>query len=545
MITLKEKLAFAKEMDPYKHDGSYKLVQEIVKALKNSKILDVKDLDMLYFATIGTWESSFEDKKEKISNSNLNDSDKVYLIKLLENLKKNARNYFYENSRYNGTIGMFATGFFTFENKIKAQDANEFLKFCIDIFEIKDQMKILENSQEFLNKDLKGIGVASTSQILHCIYPNIFPIINSKVKEGIKLYKEMDVEISKIYDLKNYIIHTKNMIKFRDENFSFKNFRIIDLALNQITKEESTREKEVFRYGEDMDYIKEFDYIKEEFLKEVFLEKNLVKDLLWELKEEKNIILQGPSGVGKTFIASKLAKLDIDSVDENIKTIQFHQSYSYEDFIMGFRPSKLGGFELKEGVFYTFCKRASINPKQNFYFVIDEINRGNLSKIFGETLMLMEKDKRGIKNKITLSYENEIFYIPSNVYIIATMNPNDRSIVDFDFAMRRRFSFFDIEPAFESEKFKNYLLSKGLSKKIIRFISFNMNNLNKKIIDESFGLGKSFCIGHSYFCNPDLSKQSEEVWYKKIIDYKIAPLIRTYWFEDLEFANKEIERLNI
>ena len=180
------------------------------------------------------------------------------------------------------------------------------------------------------------------------------------------------------------------------------------------------------------DLLKDVFTTKEDFLKTVSL-----------LNHKKNIILQGPPGVGKTFIAKKIAYgLMEDYDDSKIEMIQFHQSYSYEDFIQGYRPDE-DSFKLVNGVFYSFCEKAKSDPDNKYFFVIDEINRGNLSKIFGELMMLIEADKRGPNNQIPLTYskQDERFYVPKNVYLIGTMNTADRSLSIVDYALRRRFSF--------------------------------------------------------------------------------------------------------
>lgn len=181
------------------------------------------------------------------------------------------------------------------------------------------------------------------------------------------------------------------------------------------------------------------------------------------LQNKKNIILQGAPGVGKTFSAKRLAYSMMGDIDESrIEFIQFHQNYSYEDFMMGYRPNEDGGFELKKGVFYNFCKRAQSNPDKDYYFIIDEINRGNLSKIFGELLMLIEKDYRD--TEIKLAYNGEMFCVPSNLYIIGMMNTADRSLAMIDYALRRRFSFYEMTPGFDTEGFKKYQESIGNDK---------------------------------------------------------------------------------
>ena len=125
-----------------------------------------------------------------------------------------------------------------------------------------------------------------------------------------------------------------------------------------------------------------------------------------------------------------------------IEMVQFHQNYTYEDFIMGYKPTENGGFAIKPGIFYQFCKKAADDKDRPYFFIIDEINRGNLSKIFGELLMLIESDYRD--TSIKLAYRDEDFYVPSNLYIIGMMNTADRSLAMIDYALRRRFSFFEM-----------------------------------------------------------------------------------------------------
>ena len=241
------------------------------------------------------------------------------------------------------------------------------------------------------------------------------------------------------------------------------------------------------------------------------------------LEHKKNIILQGAPGVGKTFAAKRLAYSIIGEENENqIEFVQFHQNYSYEDFIMGYKPTE-NNFEMRKGIFYNFCKKAEENPDKKFFFIIDEINRGNMSKIFGELLMLIEKDHR--EEKIKLSYSDEKFSVPKNLYIIGMMNTADRSLAIIDYALRRRFSFFEMEPAFDSDGFKN--LQQTFQNEIFDKLVEQIKNLNKEISADK-SLGKGFCIGHSYFC----LKNCDEKILRSIVDYEILPTLEEYFFDD-------------
>ncbi|MDU5003365.1 MAG: AAA family ATPase [Veillonella sp.] len=275
-------------------------------------------------------------------------------------------------------------------------------------------------------------------------------------------------------------------------------------------------------------------YDKDRFLDSVYMNDETYNTLVSLVKGKKNIILQGAPGVGKTFAAKRLAYSMMGVKDPNrVMMVQFHQSYSYEDFIMGFRPSE-NGFKLKYGVFYEFCKRAEVDSDNDYFFIIDEINRGNLSKIFGELFMLLESDKRGVA--LQLLYADEKFSIPENLYIIGMMNTADRSLAMLDYALRRRFAFFELKPAFESYGFKSYQKSLNNDKfdKLIECIK----QLNLAIkSDETLGIG--FCIGHSYFCDLDKFETHElEAALTRIVDFEIIPLLSEYWFDDADMVNE-------
>lgn len=265
-------------------------------------------------------------------------------------------------------------------------------------------------------------------------------------------------------------------------------------------------------------------YTKEDFLNEVYMNENTYDLLVNLLRNKKNIIMQGAPGVGKTFAAKRLAYSMMKVKDPNrVMMIQFHQSYSYEDFIMGFRPASTG-FELKKGPFYNFCKKAELDLENDYYFIIDEINRGNLSKIFGELFMLIENDKRGVA--LQLLYSDEKFSVPKNLYIIGMMNTADRSLAMLDYALRRRFAFFEFSPAFRTDGFHQYLQNKN-NKKFNNLITV-IEKLNIAIENDE-SLGRGFCIGHSYFCT---DKPIDDMWLNGVITYEIIPLLNEYWFDE-------------
>lgn len=265
-------------------------------------------------------------------------------------------------------------------------------------------------------------------------------------------------------------------------------------------------------------------YTKDDFLEEVYMSEARYDRLSTVLHKKQNIILQGAPGVGKTFAAKRLAYAMLGQKDDHrIEFVQFHQNYSYEDFVMGYKPVE-DGFELQYGIFFRFCQKAASRPDKEFFFIIDEINRGNMSKIFGELLMLIEKDYRG--HKITLAYNGMQFAVPANLYIIGMMNTADRSLAMIDYALRRRFSFVEMEPGFDSAGFIEY--QRRFNDETFDELLVKVQDLNRRIAADN-SLGSGFQIGHSYFC--ELDDCSEESL-RAIIDFDILPMLSEYWFDD-------------
>ena len=337
------------------------------------------------------------------------------------------------------------------------------------------------------------------------------------------------------YEIINFVIREKvaHEVSWQElkNNEVFKGsepYRAATGSLYHLTKEEYDVIVEL-AHG-----VKKDAYSKEDFLNEVFVGADDYDNLKKLLFRKKNLILQGAPGVGKTFAAKRLAYAMMGEKDDSrVMQVQFHQNYSYEDFVMGYKPSDEGGFGLKNGVFYSFCKRAAADGERKYFFIIDEINRGNLSKVFGELLMLIENDYRD--KPIQLAYKDEMFAVPSNLYIIGMMNTADRSLAMIDYALRRRFSFFEMKPGFNSAVFED---------EISKLHDSHLSNLVKAIIDlnnvieNDDSLGSGFCIGHSYLCNLGADYNLEN-----IVEYDIIPMLREYWFDNDNLFNQEAQKL--
>ncbi len=287
-------------------------------------------------------------------------------------------------------------------------------------------------------------------------------------------------------------------------------------------------------------------YYVDDAMEDLFVPREQFTRMLDALESRKNLVLQGPPGTGKTFMARRLAWcLMGEKNSEAIEMVQFHQAYAYEDFVQGYRPNKDGGFDLRNGVFFEFCDRAREDAEIPHVLVIDEINRGNLSRIFGELLMLVEADKRSEEYAVSLTYGSpgNRFYVPPNLHVLGLMNTADRSLAVVDYALRRRFAFETLEPAFgKGSAFREFLVrERGATDELARTIDRKLQQLNEDIAEDS-ELGPGFCVGHSYFV-PDEAESASRDWYDAVVKTQIRPLLEEYWFESAEKANKAVEEL--
>ena len=283
--------------------------------------------------------------------------------------------------------------------------------------------------------------------------------------------------------------------------------------------------------------------------RDLFLSADEIERLVKLLKRKKNLVLQGPPGTGKTYVAQRLAwLLTGERSTDRIEAVQFHQSYGYEDFVRGYRPTNTGGFDLEDGPFRRFCARAGKALDRPHVLIIDEINRGNLSRIFGELLMLIEADKRDPAWAVRAAYaraDESPFHVPPNLHLVGAMNTADRSLALVDYALRRRFAFSTVEPAFGSLGFDHHLADGGVPEPLRRRIRTRLEALNRQIREHP-QLGGGFQIGHSYFCQPPKGLADTAAWngwYTDVVRYEIEPLLREYWFDDTERATNALATL--
>ena len=250
----------------------------------------------------------------------------------------------------------------------------------------------------------------------------------------------------------------------------------------------------------------------QDLAKELTLPAEFLEEINALLEDKKQVIFQGPPGTGKTYVAQKLAN-HLAGSEDRVTLVQFHPSYSYEDFVQGFRPTlKNGqpGFELRNGPLLRAADKARNEPQAKHFLVIDEINRGNLARVLGELYFLLEYRDR----EMDLQYSDEPFSLPDNLYIIGTMNTADRSIALVDLALRRRFYFVEFHPDDEPVKhvLRNWLSAKAPG---MDWVADVVDAANEKLRDD-----RHAAIGPSYFMKQNLDKIAvERIWKHSVLPY--------------------------
>jgi 5-methylcytosine-specific restriction protein B len=277
-----------------------------------------------------------------------------------------------------------------------------------------------------------------------------------------------------------------------------------------------------------------------------FLDLKVLSGFLSRLTSKKNLILQGPPGTGKTWLAKRLAKALIGRrtpLQSQLRSVQFHPSLSYEDFVRGYRPSG-DGLVLTDGVFLQAVGAALAEPDLAHVLIIEEINRGNPAQVFGEMLTLLENTKRSRSDAMELAYRKrpgEKIHVPENLFIIGTMNIADRSLALVDLALRRRFAFVTLEPLL-NDAWADWCRDKGFADNVVEVIQNRMNALNETIAQDR-ALGPQFRIGHSYVTPGTDGTLDPITWFTEVIDTELAPLLEEYWFDAPERAQEAITAL--
>ena len=519
------------EILPYEFDGTYRSVRKAVECyakLRKTTLIDYNDLDLLYYLSLGVWNNDKNERKHHIQKTHLLHNDKILFDKYLEKIwSKNSRMLF--SHVVEKQEMEFLTTPFSFKDlpiAEKSESIQFFFKLLINLSELENDIMLFDTAQKMINSKIRdsGLPVFALSRILHCMKPFTFPILGESATDS-TVYKELGIELKKVDEITSYIPNCRKILDFRNANFKFKNMKLFDIMSWQLLSVEEEKPPSAERLS---------DY------------------QLKTLNAPLNQILYGPPGTGKTYnvvkyaveliegqkipegepYASTKAKYDKYAASGQIKFTTFHQSLSYEEFVEGIRPvlvDKYGNdtstahadttviYRPYSGVFKMLCEKAAKSPRVNFVAIIDEINRGNISRIFGELITLIEESKRG--TSVILPYSQTEFSVPPNLYILGTMNTADRSIAMLDIALRRRFHFIEMMP-------EPSLLGKFDGIDLCELLTA----INERI---EYYYDREHAIGHAYFMNNNgCIKNIYEL--REVFLTKIIPLLQEYFFDDYE-----------
>jgi len=512
------------EVIPDEFDGSYSSVRTAVKLysyIRNVNVIDYNDLDLLYTLSLGIWKLDTDEMNARIQKSHLFHNDKLRLYSNIDKIINLNKRKMYSHSDDTASTQIL-NDFISFKFTGLAQNntvIQSFIKLCIDIIELGNDEAIYETVLKAVNDNIKDSGLPLNvfSRILHCLLPFTFPVLGD-IYDASDIYDALEIEISNKNDICFYVENSSKIKAYRDEYFRFKNMRVFDLISWEINHSGYTPEDETHEVSQ----------------------------------ASLNQILYGPPGTGKTYNVVKYAveliegkktdssqpyseikaRYDEYVANGRIKFTTFHQSFSYEEFVEGIRPvieDRYGKetsvahaettviYRANSGVFKSLCEKAAKNPSMKYVCIIDEINRGNISKIFGELITLIEESKRG--TIAILPYSQKEFHVPANLFILGTMNTADRSIAMLDTALRRRFDFIEMMP---QPKLLGMCGEINLCEMLMA--------INERI---EYYYDREHSIGHAYFMNKRGSvKNLDEL--RNIFNTKIIPLLQEYFFDDYE-----------
>lgn len=530
-IMIIDELERKKEILPNDFDGTYRSVRAAIESYTNLRkisLIDHNDLELLYYLSLGIWKNDKNERRSYIKKCHLLHNDKLQLDSKLEKIwGKDSRKQFEHSSEKQEMDFISAPVSLKDSPVAKNPEAIQFFfKMCINLSELENDRVLFETAQKMIHSQIKnsGMPVCVLSRILHCMKPFTFPILGESATNSI-VFRYLEIGSKSPDDLSQYISNSREIMDFRNANFKFKNMRVFDRMSWEIINTQNKPPQP----GMSLSDIQ-----------------------LKNLKPSLNIILYGPPGTGKTYNIVKYAVELIEGKKTppneaydmiraryeeyansgQVKFTTFHQSLSYEEFVEGIRPvvvDKYGNdtniahadttviYRPYNGIFKSLCEKASKTPHRNFVAIIDEINRGNISRIFGELITLIEESKRG--TSVILPYSQTEFAVPPNLYILGTMNTADRSIAMLDTALRRRFDFIEMMP-------QPSLLGNCDGVDLCELLTA----LNERI---EYYYDREHAIGHAYFMNK-YGCINSIYQLREVFSTKIIPLLQEYFFDDYE-----------